>query len=174
MKKGLIQIYTGNGKGKTTAAMGLAMRAAGHGLNVRIVQFLKGGVSGELSSIKKLDTVKLYRVTDANNYVWDLTEKQKRDMQRRSHEMLQKAMLWFEEEIDIVILDEIMAAIQYDIVPLDDILSLLDAKPACTEVVLTGRNAPQELMERAHLVSEIRDVKHYFDDGVPARRGIEF
>lgn len=174
MKKGLIQIYTGNGKGKTTAAMGLALRAAGHGLNVRIVQFLKGGVSGEIDSIKKLDTVELFRVTDANNYVWDLTEKQKRDMQRRSHEMLQKAMLWFEEEIDIIILDEIMAAIQYDIVPLGDVLSLLDAKPACTEVVLTGRNAPKELMDRAHLVSEIRDVKHYFDQGVPARRGIEF
>ena len=174
MKKGYIQIYTGNGKGKTTAAMGLALRAAGHGYKVRIVQFLKGGVTGELESLKKLETVKLYRVTDAERYIWDLTAEQKSDMQHRSKQMLDKARAWFGEGIDILILDEIMAAVQYDIVSLSDVLSLLDARPDSCEVVLTGRDAPDELAQRAHLITEMRDVRHYFDDGVPARKGIEF
>ncbi len=174
MKKGYIQIYTGNGKGKTTAAMGLALRAAGHGYKVHIVQFLKGGVTGELESLKKLETVKLYRVTDAERYIWDLTAEQKSDMQRRSKQMLDKARAWFGEGIDILILDEIMAAVQYDIVSLSDVLSLLDARPDSCEVVLTGRDAPDELAQRAHLITEMRDIRHYFDDGVPARKGIEF
>ena len=174
MKKGLIQIYTGNGKGKTTAAMGLAVRAAGHGFSVRIIQFLKGGVSGELESLKKLETVKLYRVTDANSYIWDLTEAQKLDMRNRSLKMLEKAKEWFQAGIDILVLDEIMAALQYDIVSLQDVLSLLENRPDGTEIVMTGRNAPKELIDRAHLVSEITDIKHYFDEGQPARKGIEF
>ena len=174
MKKGYIQIYTGNGKGKTTAAMGLALRAAGHGMQVRIVQFLKGGVTGELESIKKLETVKLYRVTDAGKYIWDLSDGQKLDMQQRSKEMLMQARTWFSEGIDILILDEIMAAIRYDIVSLADVLSLLDARPDGCELILTGRDAPEELKKRAHLITEMRDIKHYFDDGVPARKGIEF
>ena len=174
MKKGYVQIYTGNGKGKTTAAMGLALRAAGHNMQVRIVQFLKGGVTGELKSIKKLETVKLYRVTDAGKYIWDLIDEQKLDMQRRSKEMLVQAETWFGEGIDILILDEVMAAIKYDIVSLSDVLSLLDARPDSCEVVLTGRDAPEELIKRAHLITEMRGIKHYFDDGVPARKGIEF
>ncbi len=174
MKKGYIQIYTGNGKGKTTAAMGLALRAAGHGFTIKIVQFLKGGISGELESIKKLDTVEVFRVTDADKYIWNLTPEQKSDMQSRSKEMLNKALIWFSEEIDILILDEIMAALQYDIVSLTDVIDLLDAKPEGTEIILTGRNVPDELANRAHLISEVKDIKHYFDDGVPARKGIEF
>ncbi len=174
MKKGYIQIYTGNGKGKTTAAMGLALRACGHGFTVKIVQFLKGGVSGELTSIKKLEGIDIYRVTDADKYIWDLTAEQKMNMQVRSAAMLEEVRIWFEEEIDIIILDEIMAAIEHDIVSLNDVISLLKAKPDCTEVVMTGRNAPNELIEMAHLVSEINDVKHYYSDDVPARKGIEF
>ena len=174
MKKGYVQIYTGNGKGKTTAALGLALRAAGHGFSVKIIQFLKGGASGELDSINKLESVELFRVTDADKYIWDLTPGQKRDMQKRSKAMLDTAKKWFDEEIDILILDEIMAAIKYDIVPLEDVLSLIDSKPGCTEIIMTGRDAPKELVEKADLVSEIKDIKHYFDKGVPARRGIEF
>ena len=174
MKKGLIQIYTGNGKGKTTAALGLALRAAGYGMTVKIIQFLKGGISGELESLKKLETVELFRVTDAKKYIWDLTEDEKRDMRERSKAMLRTAKEWFANGLDILILDEAMAAIKHGAVSLEDILSLLDAKPEGTELVLTGRDAPRELVERADLVSEVRCVKHYFDEGVPARRGIEF
>ena len=174
MKKGYIQIYTGNGKGKTTAAMGLALRAAGHGFQVRIIQFLKGGISGELESLKLLGTVQLFRVTDADRYIWDLTPEQKLDMQMRSKDMLKTARKWFDEGIDILILDEIMAAVKCDIVELSDILSLLDTRPDGCEVVMTGRDVPHELAERAHLISEVKDIKHYFNDGVPARKGIEF
>lgn len=175
MKKGYIQIYTGNGKGKTTAAMGLALRAAGHNFNVKLVQFLKGGVTGEINSIKKLDTVELLRVSDANKYVWKLNDEEKHDMQQKSLKMFDKIRSWFKnEEIDILILDEIMAAIKYEIVALDDVLSLLDARPQSIEVIMTGREVPKELFNRAHLVSEINDVKHYFDIGVGARKGIEF
>ena len=174
MKKGYIQIYTGNGKGKTTAALGLALRAAGHGMSVKIIQFLKGGVSGELKSLKKLETVELFRVTDAGKYVWDLNDEEQRDMQKRSREMLQASKEWFAQGLDILILDEIMAAIKYDIVSLKDVLSLIEARPEGTEMVLTGREAPRELVEKADLVSEIKDIKHYFGKGVPARRGIEF
>ncbi len=174
MKKGYIQVYTGNGKGKTTAAMGLALRAAGHGFSIKIIQFLKGGVSGELESIKKLETIELFRVTDAKRYIWDLTPEQKADMQQRSKEILNKTLVWFNQRIDILILDEIMAALQSDIVRMEDVLNVLDKKPEGTEIVLTGRNVPEEIAKRAHLISEVNDIKHYFDDGVPARKGIEF
>lgn len=175
MKKGYVQIYTGNGKGKTTAALGLALRAAGHNFNVKIVQFLKGGVTGELNSVKKLDTVELLRVSDANKYVWKLSPQEKKDMQEKSLEMFDRIKTWFKnDEIDILILDEIMAAIKYDIVSIDDVLSLLDARPQTIEVIMTGRDVPQELFECAHLVSEIKNAKHYYNAGVKARKGIEF
>lgn len=175
MKKGYVQIYTGNGKGKTTAAMGLALRAAGHDFQVKIIQFLKGGKTGEINSIKKLDTVELLRVSDADKYVWKLSDEEKKNMQEKSLKMLDKIESWFEnDEIDILILDEIMAAIKYDIVSLKKIISLLDSRPDTIEVVMTGRDAPQELLDRAHLVSEIIDVKHYYDIGTGARKGIEF
>jgi cob(I)alamin adenosyltransferase len=175
MKKGYVQIYTGNGKGKTTAAMGLALRAAGHGFKVKIVQFLKGGVTGELNSIQYLETVELLRVSDAQKYVWSLSEEEKRAMQERSKEMLERISVWFKnDEIDVLILDEIMAAIRYDIVTLEDILSLLKKRPNTIEVIMTGRDAPCELCDMADLISEINDRKHYFEAGVPARMGIEF
>lgn len=175
MKKGYVQIYTGNGKGKTTAAMGLALRAAGHGYAVKIVQFLKGGETGELHSIECLESVELLRVTDANKYVWKLNDEEKRAMQQNSHQMIERIISWFEnDEIDILILDEVMAAIKYDIVSLSDVLKLLEKRPETIEVIMTGRDAPCELCDCADLISEINDKKHYFEAGVPARKGIEF
>jgi cob(I)alamin adenosyltransferase len=175
MKKGYVQIYTGNGKGKTTAAMGLALRAAGHGFKVKIVQFLKGGVTGELKSIEHLETIDILRVSDAKKYVWTLSDEEKSAMQERSKEMIEQFKIWFlNNEIDILILDEVMAAIKYDIVSLEDILALLKQRPDTIEVVMTGRDAPNELCDMADLISEINDRKHYFEGGVPARKGIEF
>lgn len=175
MKKGYVQIYTGNGKGKTTAAMGLALRAAGYNFNIKIIQFLKGGVTGEKISIEKLDTVELLRVSDADKYVWKLSDEEKLTMQKKSKEMFSKIDEWFKEgNIDILILDEIMAALKYEIVSLTDVISMLNARPKTVEVIMTGRDAPKELFDRAHLVSEINDAKHYFDIGVGARKGIEF
>ncbi len=175
MKKGYIQIYTGNGKGKTTATLGLTMRAAGHGFNVRIVQFLKGGPTGEIETIKKLDNIELYRVTDSDKYVWKLNEQETQDMQNPSRLMIDKIKVWFKEnQVDILILDEVMAALKFEIVCMDDIIALLDARPETVEVIMTGRDAPKELIDRAHLVSEINEIKHYYNAGVKARKGIEF
>ncbi len=175
MKKGYVQIYTGNGKGKTTATLGLTIRALGHGFTVHIVQFLKGGPTGELTTLEKLDNVSLFRVTDADKYIWNLNAQEKKDMQEKSQHMLQNIRKWFKEDLaDIIILDEVMAAIKYEIVSLEDIQALLTIRPDTVEVIMTGRDAPQELIDRADLVSEINDVKHYFDKGVKARKGIEF
>ncbi len=173
MEKGLIQVYTGNGKGKTTAALGLALRAVGHGLKVLMIQFMKGNLGyGELESARKLSPyltiIPMGRevfVSKSNPDPLDLEHAQD------GFAMAKKAIE--NREYDIVILDEINVAIDYGLVQLSDLLSLLENKPKEVGIVLTGRNAKAEIVERADLVTEMLDRKHYYDKGVSARKGIE-
>jgi cob(I)alamin adenosyltransferase len=160
-----LQIYSGNGKGKTTAALGLALRAAGAGKRVYLAQFLKTRPTGEELALRRFPEIVLRRFCPGRK------EEPRAEEAAILEELTQEIMTgaW-----DLVILDEIFAALRRGLVPAAGLLALLNGRPACLEVVLTGRDAPEEFIAQAQLVTEMLERKHYFRKGVKARRGIEF
>lgn len=170
---GYIQVYTGNGKGKTTAALGLALRAAGHGMKTYFGQFLKGQRYGELAAAERLAPMIRIERFGREGYL-HITEGPDDEDIRRAREGLgrcRKAML--SGDYAIVVLDEVNTAVMLKVLTEKDVLDLLAEKPDGVEIVLTGRGAPREVIDRADLVTEMKDVKHYHDRGVKAREGIE-
>jgi len=176
LSKGYIQIYTGDGKGKTTAAVGLATRAAGNEYMVTMVQFLKGGATGELHSAKRLDPYfNIYRFEKPRGFFWTLNEEQKAELKEEIQEAYNFCLKQLEDKTcDILIMDEVMGALSNKLLTEEQILHLMDKKPEDIELVMTGRNVPDRIIEKANLVTEMKDIKHYFNEGVPARKGIEF
>lgn len=173
LEKGLIQVYTGLGKGKTTAALGLALRAAGHGLKVHIVQFMKGWPNyGELVSIQKLPNVTI-RQFGRPEFV-DKDNPDPEDIRHAQEALAHARRVMLSGECDILVLDEINVALDFGLIELSDVLSLLDEKPEKVELVLTGRNAPLEIVKRADLVTEMLLIKHPYYEVLKARRGIEY
>lgn len=176
MKEGYIQVYTGEGKGKTTAALGLGMRAVGNGLSVLMIQFLKGTHSGELAAIEGLGPkFRLRRFGETEKFVFQMSEGEQVGLR----EEIGAELRWLHNNLEpnlcnVLILDEILGCICTGLLSIGDVLSLLDKKPAPMEMVLTGRDAPVEIVERADLVTEMIAVKHYMDKGVAARKGIEY
>ncbi|AIY82269.1 corrinoid adenosyltransferase BtuR/CobO/CobP family protein [Clostridium baratii str. Sullivan] len=175
MELGLIHIYCGDGKGKTTAAMGLGMRAAGRNKKVLLTQFLKSNKTGELNSIEKLsEFFHVVKGVPAKKFVWNMNEEEKLEVKKehtnRFREVTKKAI---EEEYDLLILDEIIATINRDFVMLSEVIDFLKNKPTGLEVVMTGRNPKEELIELADYVSEIKEVKHPYNKGIKSRVGIE-
>lgn len=175
---GYIQVYTGNGKGKTTASLGLALRALGRGWDVLIVMLTKGGSDyGELYSFKKLAKKIENRLTIVNAgedhviYKNNMTVDEKEKI-KQGWEVAKKAIL--NNEYGLVIIDEANIAIDLGIIEAQDVVETLKNKPKNVEVVLTGRRAHKSIIEIAHLVSEIKPVKHYIDLGVMAREGVEY
>ena len=168
--KGLVHVYTGNGKGKSTAALGLAMRAAGQGLKVAFIQFIKGEPCGEHFFVKQYNPFEIIQIS-----VGDSFKKSKKQLSQEAQQTLDYA----EQEIlsgkyELVILDEIFVAINQGLITTKQLLELLDSKPVSVELVLTGRNAPPEIVQRADLVTEMLMIKHPFTEGTSARRGIEY
>jgi cob(I)alamin adenosyltransferase len=168
--KGLVHVYTGDGKGKTTAALGLAMRAAGQGMKVAFIQFIKGQPCGEHLFVKQYHPFEITQISVGDSF--------KKPKKQLSHEA-QQTLTFAEEEIhsskfDLVVLDEIFVAINQGFITIKQVLDLLDSKPASVELVLTGRNAAPEIMQRADLVTEMLMIKHPFTNGTLARRGIEY
>jgi len=168
---GLIQIYTGRGKGKTTASLGLAMRAAGHDLRVGIVHFMKIWDYGEVKSLDKLG-IDLFRY--GTTELIDPNKPSPIDFEEATKAISKAEELLENGAYDILILDEITLAVDFNLIPLKRVVDLLDKKPNNLELILTGRNCPWELINKADLVSVIDEIKHPFQKGVEARMGIEF
>jgi len=152
LERGLVQVYTGNGKGKTSAAFGAALRAVGRGLKVYVIQFIKGGFDyGELYSIKSLPNLKL-AAFGRGRFITETRP----------------------PEEDIKLTREINVALHLKMISADDVIQLVRNKPKHVELILTGRNAPAEIVEVADLVTEMKEIKHPYADGVPPRKGIEY
>jgi cob(I)alamin adenosyltransferase len=172
LEKGLVQVYTGNGKGKTSAAFGLALRAVGRGLKVYVVQFIKGGFDyGELYVIDKLPNLTLKAFGRGKFVVAKPPEREDVELAEEALRLAEKVVS--SGEYDVVVLDEVNVALSLKLISLDDVLKLIKTKPKHVELVLTGRSAPDEIIEAADLVTEMREVKHPYARGFPARKGIE-
>jgi cob(I)alamin adenosyltransferase len=169
---GRIIINTGDGKGKTTAAFGVALRAAGHGLKTAVVQFLKGTWDyGETHALEALPNIELTRI--GSGFTWLADDPAlPRSLAEQAWQLANELAL--SDRYDLLILDELNYAIAEGYVVVEDVLAMLATKPQRLSVVITGRNAPLELIEVADTVTEMRCVKHAFEKGVPARRGIEY
>ncbi|MDT8718948.1 cob(I)yrinic acid a,c-diamide adenosyltransferase [Clostridium sp. 19966] len=176
MEKGYVQIYTGNGKGKTTAALGLGLRAAGNKFKVYMIQFLKTSPTGELESIKNLEPYfKVFRFESSKNFFWNLNDEEKKLLKKEVDQAYDFIMDTIKTEAcDVLILDEILGALANKLIEEREIIDIIDKKPKSMELILTGRNAPEGLIERADLVTEMKDVKHYMNEGIAARKGIEY
>ena len=168
---GKLHVYTGDGKGKTTAALGLALRAVGAGLRVYIGQFLKGSYCSEMAALSRLgDDLRLEQF-GLESFVCGVPTAADIEAARRGLE--RSADVLASGEFDVVILDEATLAVHFDMITLDDLLGALARRAPGTEAVVTGRRASPRLVEAADLVTEMREVKHYYRCGVAARRGIE-
>lgn len=173
LAEGLVQVYTGDGKGKTTAALGLGLRAAGNGLKVLIVQFVKGRETGELHAVKAFGERFRIKQFGAGRFI--IGRPPTADELLQAKEALEYATAEMNAgRADLLILDEISHAVNTGLVNLADLRKLITNRPRTVEIVLTGRNMPRELLELSDLISEIRAVKHPFAAGKPARRGIEY
>lgn len=176
LEKGYVQIYTGNGKGKTTAALGLGLRASGDGFTTYMVQFLKSWKTGELKAVEKLTpNFKIFRFESPKRFIWELDEEGIEVLKKEINTGYEFAIKVLENrECDILIIDEIMGALSNNLLTEEQVIKLIEIKPQDMELVLTGRNVPQAIYERADLITEMKDLKHYFNKGVEAREGIEY
>ena len=173
IEKGLLIVHTGKGKGKSTAAFGMVFRALGNGMRVGVVQFVKGKWStGERAVLDRFDD-QVELATMGEGFTWETQDRQRDIAAARKAWETAKAMV-ADETLDLVLLDELNIVLRYDYLPLDEVVETLAARPEMKHVVVTGRNAKDELIEAADLVTEMTQVKHPFRSGVKAQVGIEF
>lgn len=174
MDTGLIHLYCGDGKGKTTASLGLALRCAGRGGRVLFAQFLKGRPTGELASLEKIPAITVLRGKALLKFTFQMTEAEKEETRAAQTALLDKVCAFCrEQKPDLAVCDELVGACALGLVPEEAVCRFLQEKPTNTEVVLTGRNPSPALVDLADYVSEIKKIKHPFDKGIPARLGIE-
>ena len=171
--RGYIQVYTGDGKGKTTAALGLALRAAGHGLRSYIGQFLKGQASGEREAAQGLGGLITIETYGSGRFLrWEAPPDPAEAARARDGLARARAAM-LSGDYAVIVLDEVNVAIDFGLLSAAEVLAFVREKPEAIELILTGRGAPAEIVEAADLVSDIRAVKHYFDRGAASRDGIE-
>lgn len=173
LEKGFIQIYTGNGKGKTTAAIGLAVRAAGFGIKTFIFQFMKEYPYSEIVSLKALCEWITIEQYCGDDFVYKKEKPPRSEIEKAGDALKKVWKVLSEDEFEIIILDEICVAIYFGLVSSEDVVELLKAKPEEKEIILTGRYCPEELIELADLVTEMKEIKHYYTQGVLSRKGID-
>ncbi len=172
-KKGLVQIFTGEGKGKTSAALGVVLRALGHGLRVCIVVFMKGDYPyGEWNFLSKLPDVKIARFGFRTFTAPANVKPEEIEQAKRALAVAREAML--SGSYDLIMLDEVNIAVAWKLVELDEVVRLIRDKPPAVELILTGRHADNKLVELADLVTECLKIKHPYDKGITARQGIEY
>ena len=172
--KGLIHIYCGDGKGKTTAAMGLTVRALGAGMKVVLTQFMKGDYSSELKVLKTIPELQLVHCEKNFGFVWNMTEEEKAEAKIAYSNQFEKAVkLALETDADMLVMDEFMSCYELQFIDNEKALEFLKNKPEKLEVVLTGRNPGPELCEIADYISEVKKIKHPYDKGINSRKGIE-
>ena len=170
---GMIHIYCGDGKGKTTAAMGLSVRAAGSGLKVLIVQFFKDGTSSEFQILREVPNITVFTEKRNFGFFKFMKEEDKIVAKQAYQDLLQKAVA-MAKDVDILILDEIISTYNYEMIHRDTLVEFLKEKPRDLEVILTGRDPKEELLDLADYVTEMKKIKHPYDKNQPARLGIEF
>jgi len=172
MSKGLIHIYCGDGKGKTTAAVGLAVRAAGNGKRVLFVQFLKSGKTGEVELFQSIENIDVLRGKDNTKFVWNMTTEEK-NQTKAGHDACLDEAIQRAADYDMLVLDELCATYRMELIDKKKVLDFLQHKPEALEVILTGRDPEEELLQLADYISEVKKVRHPFDKGMKARKGIE-
>ena len=173
-EKGLLIVHTGKGKGKTTAALGMAVRAIGHGMKVGVVQFVKGAMATGEKAVFDAFPDQIEFKPMGEGFTWD-TQDRTRDIAVARGAWEEVKRMIADPSYDMVLADELNIVLRYDYLPLDEVIEVLTAKPAMTHVIVTGRNAPEALIEAADLVTEMTLVKHPFrEQGVKAQAGIEF
>ena len=171
--RGLVLVHTGNGKGKTTAAFGQALRAVGQGLRVCVIQFMKGRKYGEFLAAERYLPNLTIHLSGLDSFVMrDKPAPVDIELARKGLDMAREAVS--SGNYDMVILDEINVAVDFKLIPLEEVINLIRNKPAALDLVLTGRYAAPEIMELADTVSEVREVKHHYNAGIKDRAGIEY
>jgi cob(I)alamin adenosyltransferase len=171
--KGLVQIFTGNGKGKTTAAMGTIIRAAGHGLRILLVSFMKGDYDyGEYNTLAKIPNVEVSSY--GFRHLIDPSNVKPEEKEQAEMALAKAREAVASRKYDLVVLDEVNVALGYNLIELNEVIRLIKDKPSDVELILTGRYADNRLIEMADLVTEMVKVKHPFDRGIQARKGIEY
>jgi cob(I)alamin adenosyltransferase len=173
VEKGLLMIHTGPGKGKSTAAFGLILRTAGHGLRVGLVQFIKGSWNtGEQFALERFEDLIDHRIM-GEGFTWE-TQDRARDIAAARRAWEAAAQMMADERYHLIVLDELNVVLRYDYLPVQEVIDTLKTRRPGLHVLITGRNAPPALIEAADLVTEMRPLKHHFDAGVKAQIGIEF
>ncbi|MBN2313717.1 MAG: cob(I)yrinic acid a,c-diamide adenosyltransferase [Sedimentisphaerales bacterium] len=171
LSAGYVHVYTGDGKGKTTAAIGLAIRAAGAGLRVLFTQFIKGSASSEIDALKMFSDQITVRQYGRGRFIRDDSSSEDRDAAENGLAEIEQALS--EEDYDMIVLDEANMAIQCHLFSIDRLINLIVSKPPDVEMVITGRNAHPSLLDYADVVTEMKEIKHYYHKGIMARVGIE-
>ncbi len=173
--KGLIHIYTGDGKGKTTSAIGLTIRAVGNNMKVVFTQFMKGDSSSEINILKQIENINLIFCKENFGFVWNMDNKEKlRAKKEYTNQFLSSIEKAKEINADMLVLDEFTSAYELGFIDNSIALEFLKNKPANLEVIITGRNPKEELINLADYISDIKKIKHPFDKNINARKGIEF
>jgi cob(I)alamin adenosyltransferase len=167
-----VQLYTGDGKGKTTASLGAALRAAGHGKRVLVIQFMKGRLYGELAAVKAIEgfTIEQY---GRDEFV-DPKNPEQIDIELAGEGWKRAVEASRDEDLDLLVLDEINVAVSFGLIELERVLEFVRNRPARLELILTGRYAPEELIELADTVTEMKEIKHHYRNGIEARKGVEY
>ena len=173
LEKGFIHVYTGNGKGKTTAAIGLAVRGAGAGLKIYFLQFMKEFPYSEIESLKSFPKHILLEQSGGDDFVLRKENPPQEEIFKAKNALKKAESLMASEKYDIIILDEICVSIYFKLLTVHEVLEVIKKKPFDVELVLTGRYCPQELIDAADLVTEMKEIKHYYAQGISSRKGIE-
>ncbi len=171
MKVALVHIYCGDGKGKTTASCGLAVRALGAGMKVAFCQFFKDGSSAEVKSLTSFENLSYFKTDSRLPMFFRMTDAQKEIASKEFTELFEKVI---NQDCDLIVFDEIISAYNYNFFDKEMLIKMIKEKSAVTEIVMTGRNPSEELVDIADYVSEVKKIKHPFDNAIPARNGIEF